>query len=110
MIDNNHSQKKLLNISIFYIKSNGEILFQNFYLTDESTVDSALECFKHRNKFEHFDPWKYGVGIFGIPCKINSKLNDGDRIEIYKPLIFDPKESRKRRMNHRLSKIVGLKK
>ncbi|WP_430010007.1 RnfH family protein [Methylophaga lonarensis] len=37
------------------------------------------------------------VGIFGKICKMNSTLNDKDRIEIYRPLIADPKESRRQK-------------
>jgi len=37
------------------------------------------------------------VGIFGKLTDINAALRDRDRVEIYRPLIADPKESRRRR-------------
>lgn len=37
------------------------------------------------------------VGIFGKAAKMTSVLNDGDRVEIYRPLIADPKEVRRKR-------------
>ena len=37
------------------------------------------------------------VGIFGKLTKLDATLNPGDRIEIYRPLIADPKEARKKR-------------
>ena len=37
------------------------------------------------------------VGIFSKLAKLNDTLYDGDRIEIYRPLIADPKEVRKQR-------------
>ncbi len=37
------------------------------------------------------------VGIFGKLTTIKQKVRDKDRIEIYRPLIADPKEVRKRR-------------
>lgn len=37
------------------------------------------------------------VGIFSKLAKLNDTLHDGDRIEIYRPLIADPKEVRKQR-------------
>lgn len=40
---------------------------------------------------------KLEVGIFGKFAKLNQKVRDRDRIEIYRPLIADPKEVRKRR-------------
>jgi len=37
------------------------------------------------------------VGIFGKLAKLDAKLTEGDRVEIYRPLIADPKEQRKKR-------------
>ncbi|MBU0500649.1 MAG: RnfH family protein [Gammaproteobacteria bacterium] len=37
------------------------------------------------------------VGIYGKIMKKDAVLADGDRIEIYRPLIADPKEMRKKR-------------
>ncbi len=31
------------------------------------------------------------VGIYSRPAKLSDELNDGDRVEIYRPLIADPK-------------------
>ncbi len=37
------------------------------------------------------------VGIFGKVAAMTTVLNDGDRVEIYRPLIADPKEVRRKR-------------
>ena len=37
------------------------------------------------------------VGIFSKPCSLATLLRDGDRVEIYRPLLADPKEARRRR-------------
>ena len=41
------------------------------------------------------------VGIFGRRCHFEEPVAEGDRIEIYRPLDFDPMESRRRRAEHR---------
>lgn len=49
---------------------------------------------------EHYpdlDIEKMDVGLFGKMTKMAQKLRDKDRVEIYRPLIADPKEVRKRR-------------
>jgi putative ubiquitin-RnfH superfamily antitoxin RatB of RatAB toxin-antitoxin module len=38
------------------------------------------------------------VGIFGEPATPETKLADGDRVEVYRPLKIDPKEARRRRV------------
>jgi len=37
------------------------------------------------------------VGIFGKVAAMTTVLSDGDRVEIYRPLIADPKEVRRKR-------------
>jgi len=37
------------------------------------------------------------VGIFGKVAVMTTVLSDGDRVEIYRPLIADPKEVRRKR-------------
>jgi putative ubiquitin-RnfH superfamily antitoxin RatB of RatAB toxin-antitoxin module len=38
------------------------------------------------------------AGVFGNKVALDSRLNDGDRVEIYRPLTVDPKEARRRRV------------
>lgn len=42
-------------------------------------------------------------GIYGRLVQVDEALSDGDRVELYRPLHFDPKESRRRRAAHRLA-------
>ena len=37
------------------------------------------------------------VGIFGTKVSMDQQVQDGDRVEIYRPLIADPKETRRQR-------------
>ncbi|ROR98662.1 hypothetical protein EDC56_3394 [Sinobacterium caligoides] len=37
------------------------------------------------------------LGIFGKSVKANQVLQEGDRVEVYRPLLADPKEVRKKR-------------
>ena len=48
-------------------------------------------------KFEEIDLTFNQVGIFGKVTTLDKTLRDRDRIEIYRPLIADPKEIRRKR-------------
>ncbi|MBP6638458.1 MAG: RnfH family protein, partial [Sulfuritalea sp.] len=48
-------------------------------------------------KHREIDLKKNKFGIFAKLSKLDSALRDGDRVEIYRPLIADPKEVRKQR-------------
>ena len=37
------------------------------------------------------------VGIFGKRVTLDTRLADGDRVEVYRPLKLDPKEARRKR-------------
>lgn len=37
------------------------------------------------------------VGVFGEAAALETRLADGDRVEVYRPLKIDPKEARRRR-------------
>src|SRR5690349_24082759 len=65
-------------------------------LPEAATVADALLCAK-RVAGEIAVPWEGPVGIFGALCNRDAVPRDGDRIEIYRPLKADPKESRRER-------------
>lgn len=46
------------------------------------------------------------VGIYGKLKTLDTMLRDHDRIEIYRPLIADPKDSRRRRVIKKDGKVV----
>ena len=48
-------------------------------------------------EFQEIDLGKNKVGVFGKLAKLTDTLYAGDRVEIYRPLIADPKEIRKQR-------------
>ncbi len=69
-------------------------------LTDDATVAVALV--QARAQAPEIDvPWDADVGIFGELCGRDAVPRDGDRIEIYRPLKADPKESRRERAKAR---------
>jgi putative ubiquitin-RnfH superfamily antitoxin RatB of RatAB toxin-antitoxin module len=39
---------------------------------------------------------RLAVGIYGRLASLDSELRDGDRVEIYRPLVANPKEMRRR--------------
>lgn len=63
----------------------------------ETTVEGAIRESGVLERFPEIDLDKNRVGVFGKLAKLSDGLRDGDRIEIYRPLIADPKEARRRR-------------
>lgn len=66
-------------------------------LAPGATVADALASSGFADAFPDVDALAHGVGVYGKRCDPARLLRDGDRVEIYRPLIFDPMESRRRR-------------
>jgi len=62
-----------------------------------STLRQAVEQSGILERFPDIDPDSMKAGIFGKLKKPDQVLQAGDRVEIYRPLIADPKQVRKQR-------------
>lgn len=45
-----------------------------------------------------FNPLASVCGIFSVPVQLDALVKAGDRVEIYRPLLLDPKEKRRQRV------------
>ncbi len=66
-------------------------------LPSGATVSQAIEKSAVQSKFPEIDLTTHKVGIFGKLVKLDTPVRDKDRVEIYRPLIADPKEVRRKR-------------
>jgi hypothetical protein len=62
-----------------------------------TTVQQAIETSGLLAKFSEIDLSSNKVGIYGKLTKLDAVVRERDRIEIYRPLIADPKEVRRKR-------------
>ena len=62
-----------------------------------SLVADALARSGMAERHPEIDWATAAVGIYGTQVRRDTLLADGDRVEIYRPLLIDPKERRRRR-------------
>ncbi|KAF3981813.1 MAG: RnfH family protein [Methylococcales symbiont of Hymedesmia sp. n. MRB-2018] len=65
-----------------------------------SKAESVEEVIKHSailQRFPEIDLKKMTVGVFGKSCSLAKQVEDGDRIEIYRPLFQNPMQARRNR-------------
>ena len=62
-----------------------------------TTLKEAIEASGILDSFEQIDLNKDRVGIFSKFATLDTVLREKDRVEIYRPLIADPKKVRKER-------------
>lgn len=62
-----------------------------------ATLRSAVEASGLLDEFPELDLAALKIGIYGKLKTFDTPLRPHDRVEIYRPLVADPKESRRRR-------------
>lgn len=85
-----------IHIEVAYAKTDTQLIIP-LAVPASTTVQQAIELSGVLLKFPEIDLQHNKTGIFSKPCQLNGPLRDGDRIEIYRPLIADPKAVRKQR-------------
>lgn len=81
-------------------------------IEEGTSVEQAIQKSGILKRFPEIDLSNHKVGIWNRTCKLDDNPRDGDRIEIYRPLIADPKEVRRRRAEKaveegRADKVTG---
>lgn len=85
-----------INIEVSYALPDSQVILE-LEVKQGTTLSEAVEQSNIKDLYPEIDLEKNKVGIFGKLNKLDYVLRDGDRIEIYRPLIADPKEMRKQR-------------
>lgn len=85
-----------INIEVCYALPQKQVLV-GLKLPAGATLGQALEASGLLEKYPEIDLKKNKFGIFAKLSKVDAVLRDRDRVEIYRPLIADPKEVRKQR-------------
>lgn len=73
-------------------------------LEEGSTIEQAINASGLLTLRPEIDLTSNKVGIFSRPAKLDEALQEGDRVEIYRPITADPKELRRQRAEHAKSK------
>jgi uncharacterized protein len=66
-------------------------------VTPGTTAQIAIEASGILARFPEIDLKTNKIGIFGKLCRLDTPLRHLDRVEIYRPLSADPKETRRQR-------------
>jgi len=87
-------QKTLIEIA--YAAPQKQLILEREVEVDSGARAAVRSCGIDQH-FPEIDLENCDIGVFGKAVADDYQLNDGDRIEIYRPLIADPKEIRRQR-------------
>ncbi len=66
-----------------------------------ATIEDAIRGSGMLARFPEIDLTRNRVGIYGETAQLQDPVQDGDRVEIYRPLVADPREIRRARAGRR---------
>ncbi len=87
---------EMLRVEVAYALPNLQILL-SIQVRPGATVRDAIQQSGILDSHPEIDLSSSKVGVFGKLTGLDAVLREGDRVEIYRPLIADPKEVRKLR-------------
>ena len=87
---------KMIQVEVAYARPDVQCIIP-VEVPEGATLGQALALSRISERFPEIDPGSVEVGVFGKLSELSVVLRPGDRVEIYRPLIADPKVIRKRR-------------
>ena len=88
--------EETINVELIYIKPDSQISLK-LTINQGTTIQQAIESSGIFEQCPEIDLEVNKVGIYSKLQKLDTVLESGDRIEIYRPLLADPKEARRQR-------------
>lgn len=85
-----------MKIEVCYATNYSQNIIQ-LELPEGSNIKTAIIISGILNLFPEIDLTRNKIGIFSKIKKLTDILQSGDRVEIYRPLLIDPKEARRAR-------------
>lgn len=80
-----------MQVSIAYSSSSGEQSWINLEVPETTSAFQAIEASGFLLRFPEIDLSTQKIGIYGKLVKADQLLQEYDRVEIYRPIIADPK-------------------
>lgn len=88
--------EKHISVEVAYALPNQQLIIP-IQVDAGSSAEAAIQASGILQKFPEIDLNTQQIGIFGKLTRLDAPLRHLDRVEIYRPLIADPKEVRKQR-------------
>jgi putative ubiquitin-RnfH superfamily antitoxin RatB of RatAB toxin-antitoxin module len=93
----------LIRVEVAYALPEKQFLIE----LEVNDTTSAIEAIRQSGLFQLYpelEQQDMEIGIFSKPITQDTRLKEGDRVEVYRPLTIDPKEARRLRAAARKKK------
>ncbi len=90
------STSRTIVVEVAYATAARQMIYK-LHVAGGTTVEQAIRLSGVLEAFPEIDLSRQALGVFGERVRPDDRLHPGDRIEIYRPLVADSKQARKRR-------------
>ncbi|MDF3035633.1 MAG: RnfH family protein [Paucimonas sp.] len=94
-----------IRVQVCYVKP-GVQLLRDLEIAQGTTLEQAIQQSGILTDMPEIDLSVHKVGIFGKVKALDTVLRQRDRVEIYRLLVADPKESRRQRVEKKARKLA----
>ncbi|MCD9494572.1 MULTISPECIES: RnfH family protein [Photobacterium] len=91
-----HSDQPLIHVEVVFALPNVQRVLK-LAVVAETPIQAIIEQSGILTMYPEIDLNINKVGIYSRNVKLDATARDGDRIEIYRPLVADPREIRRKR-------------
>lgn len=88
-------KNKLISVEVAYVENSNHQFLKNFKVKYGTTAIQAIKISNVLAEFNYLILSELIIGIFSTKVPFGIILEDGDRVEIYRKLLIDPKDNRK---------------
>ncbi len=85
----------MMYVDVVYAPLSQKPIWRRVVYVEGLTVASALEQSRLMDGYPEIA--QFSVGVFSTVVSLDTQVKAGDRVEIYRPLLIDPKEKRRQR-------------
>lgn len=86
-----------MNVGVCYAEADRQ-LWMRLEVPNDSTVEDAINLSGVLKQYPEIDLSTQKVGIFGKLAKLDSPVQEGDRVEIYRQITADPRKVKRRKL------------
>jgi putative ubiquitin-RnfH superfamily antitoxin RatB of RatAB toxin-antitoxin module len=86
-----------MNVGVCYAEADRQSWLR-LEVPNNSTVEQAIQLSGLLSRYPEIDLAKQKVGIFGKLAKLDTIIQEGDRVEIYRQITVDPTQVKRRRL------------
>jgi putative ubiquitin-RnfH superfamily antitoxin RatB of RatAB toxin-antitoxin module len=94
--DGFESESDFVTVEVAYARPERQVIL-SVEVPRGTTAEEAVRLSGIEEEFPEIDLASNRMGVFGKLCKPSRVLNPGDRVEVYRPLVADPKAVRRER-------------